>query len=442
MRTSFWLARLCRAFTLIELLVVIAIIAILAAMLLPALAAAREKARRSACSNNLNQIGKGLASYTGDYNEYYPCKPAYGWNNWHVVVGGTPQPHRNLGIVRDEQTGDEVETNATAAIFTPAPYSIYGANEHDLTIAFGRNRTAGHAAASSGVGYSGTAYPQAAPIGLGYLAATGYMDDLKTYYCPSWELPATRMRTSSALYSMYYDKGCQNGIVNTVRAVQALGGFTARFMISGNYRAAGDSRAVNEDYMTDSHVGMDSSYSYRNFSVGDRSSAMDFAPGTDFPVHWARPQVKTDVGCPSYKTDKTLGGRSIAADSFLRTDKDCQVNNWPLRAGFAMYHHADGYNVLFGDGHSAWYGDADQKIMWFTTAPATNGGTPSYSAGYDPLPNSYAANSGVAGTIRVYQDASNNGFTKSSWFVANGPQTIYHMFDALAGIDVGSTPLP
>lgn len=87
-----------RGFTLIELLVVIAIIAILVGILLPALARARESARRSVCTGNLKQLYVGSYLYMGNSDGWLPAiesyyRPRYQWhatNPYLTVANGYP----------------------------------------------------------------------------------------------------------------------------------------------------------------------------------------------------------------------------------------------------------------------------------------------------------------------------------------------------------------
>ena len=135
------------AFTLIELLVVIAIIAILAGLLLPALAAGKEQARKTRCFNNCRQLILACQLYAGDQRGYLPCgsmnssrspKGYLTWDEQVVPFGGITNllicsSHKygrrhywaNANIENGQQAeGNPRQTGVMAAGFSVQPETL------------------------------------------------------------------------------------------------------------------------------------------------------------------------------------------------------------------------------------------------------------------------------------------------------------------------------
>jgi prepilin-type N-terminal cleavage/methylation domain-containing protein len=220
-----------RGFTLIELLVVIAIIAILAAMLLPALAAAKAKAKRTICLSNLHQISIGCALYASDFNDWYPITSVGSVNSYPKSVNHIAGIH----YTRYAYT-------STANTKVPA----YQDKDHDQN--------------------------------LGYLYANGMIANPGVFYCPSF----SDMPRISPNYPLSKENYSTPSFWSTDGSGNARSTymFNPRLKNAANYSAGGNNILRAYQKTSDAHT--------RDVFTTDYISALPSKPGVPFNVqNWS-----------------------------------------------------------------------------------------------------------------------------------------------------------
>lgn len=391
------------SFTLTELVVLIAILGVLAAVLVPALTAATEEARRKACQNNLQEFASALSTYLSDYHQYYPSMHAYA-----TPATGTP-PDIDLGLFSAVSLSGQKQTIPSMMVakhdagWHPNYLNAYStANWYFRCIAIATKMPPLYWMP----GYTGEEpHPTAAdydkgnvnlaPNGLGILAPMGYVPDLKTYFCPSVgenEFPAPY---------------CPR-VFSGWRPIQKLGSTEGRALIYGDLSWCNLWKGTADppgDYFYGYGEGMvfTSHYNYRN-----APTYHDGAGAQTWSVFWTQPLVSYDLKGPMFKTSKLLGGRAIISDTF---DRKLAADNPEVfakpEAGYVQYHHREGYNVLYGDGHATWHADPEQKITYHPCDDKDNWSQTLFMA----------------------------GVTTSMDEMARSHMRVWHQFDVAAGLD-------
>jgi len=353
-----------------------------------------------------------MASYLGDYAGYFP-----GHNGMHVsklpagyTYPGSGYPYDPFSpstcLYKDPRTDEEVWGNRVDSGVPAYPTWIGG---YMTGTTFQRAIFYCQKEGAAGPSDWTAGKLNNSPINTGYLLTGGYLGNALAFTCPSYQ-PRKRAGTSSD-YRIYYD--CHHeGYPQICMPYmwKAMGGYDAKTFTHGDYSVF---PVVSKDIRE-----VWSHFNYRNAACTQDITRDSYAnpqpAGLATTFLYTKPHIQVFPGNPQFRTSKMLAGRALLSDSFSRCTSQGGWTKYGAVCSDGARCHLEGYNVLYGDSHLAWYGDPQQRIVYWRTNPNMSQGL---SVKGKDLALSY-----------IYPGSVTNS--------KMGPFGVWHQFDVAAGIDV------
>jgi prepilin-type processing-associated H-X9-DG protein len=255
------------------------------------------------------------------------------------------------------------------------------------------------------------------------LLTSGYLNESTVFYCPS----STNMTSERRGFGS-----------NNLTHWKTAGGFDAETLHYGNWQPrsyGGWQNCVLSNYF------------YRNFLCGIMNPWHVYQDDT-YGIPCTKPRVNVRIGGPMFRTPREQNGRALVADAFSKgTTYDAlgravaksghsdfvARNGSPIEdtrqiAGMGIRGHISTYNVLYGDGHVASFGDPQERVIWHTQGRrdrAFVGGIYTFAFNYF-----YGSGGWTHMMIDAYGEREENGFFKHT------PMAVWHEMDVAADIDV------